>query len=178
MAACNEGQKSTEKLFNFDGLIDDQISQLSQRARVVDKASELDGEKSDSTFLPSSKGWGDELWAFRQLELINKPAYRNVYKVEDPVKDSRSNLKVRRFQSSSSPISVVSFYYQGDFTRLRKIEALLTESNILYTTHRELTMEFEEEDNKPILSSYSLNGFQKVPFTDTVRFSVTARIEW
>ena len=177
-AACSQEQKTTVKFFDFDGLIDEQISQLSQRMRVLDKVANMSTTQSDTAFLPSVKGWGSELEIFRQLETFNKPTYRNVYKVIDSVKDTRSNLKIRQYLAADAPIPVLRFYYQDEFSRLRKIDAEITETNPLYSTHRLLTMEFDEEEGKPMLARYSMIGYQKMILRDTVRFSVQGQIDW
>ncbi len=179
IAACSQEHKSNQKYFDFDRLIDDQISEMNQRKRVLDKTADMEGIQSDTTFLPSGKGWESELEIFRELEKINKPAYRNTYLVTDPVKDTRSNLLIRRYAAPSEPVSIVEFYYQSEISHLKKIEASITEKNILYTTHRILKMEFEEgEDGRPLLIRYSLNGFQKMFLQDTVRLSMQGQIDW
>lgn len=176
--ACAHEQKSTQKYFDFDGLIDDQVNQLRQRGRVLEKVAAMAADQTDSTFLPSEKGWKSELEIFRDLELMNKPAYRDVYRIEDPIEDAKSNLKIRQYVASAVPLHLIKFYYQNEFSRLKKIEATITEKNLLYTTSRALVMEFEEEDGKPQLIRYSMNGFQKMVFTDTVRFSVHGQVDW
>lgn len=177
-AACTQEQKSTQKYFDFDALIDDQISQLSQRGRVLEKVAAMAADQSDSTFLPSGKGWESELEIFRDLELINKPAFKDVYKIEDPLYDTKSNLKIRQYAASEAPLHLIKFYYQNEFLHLKKIEATITEKNLLYTTSRALIMEFDEEDGKPQLIRYSMDGFQKMVFNDTVRFSVQGQVDW
>ena len=178
VAACSQEHKSNTKYFDFDGLIDDQVSQLSQRVRVLDKMAEMSGVKSDSTFLPSSKGWESELEIFRELEIINRPAYQKIYTVEDGLEDTKSNLKIRRYSSGASPVSSVKFYYQNEFDTLKRIEADIVEKNLLYTNSRTLVLEFDEEDGKPLLIRYAMNGFQKMVFSDPVRFSVSGEIDW
>ncbi|MDD1444080.1 hypothetical protein MEO93_27805 [Dolichospermum sp. ST_sed3] len=177
-AACSQEQKTTKKFFDFDGLIDEQVSQLSQRMRVLDKVANMGKTRSDTTFLPSFKGWESELEIFRQLETFNRPTYQNVYRIEDPVEDSRSNLKIKRYVAEHAPIPVLRFYYQDEFSRLRKIDAEITEKNILYSTHRVLTMEFDEDEGKPLLIRYGMSGFQKMIMRDTVHFSVQGQIDW
>ncbi len=178
LAGCSQEKKSTEKYFDFDGLIDNQISQLSQRMRVLEKITEMSGISSDTTFLPSVKGWGSELEIFRQLEIINKPIYREVYKVEDPVEDPNSNLKIRYYAAASAPVPSIKFYYQNEFSNLKKIEAVIHEKNILYTTQRQLVIEFDEEEGERLIARYGMKGFQKMIFRDTVRFSVQGQIDW
>ena len=176
--ACSQKKISADKYFDFDGLIDDQISQLSQRMRVLDKVADMGGLKSDTTFLPSGKGWESELEIFRELETINKPTYQKVYKVEDSMEDTKSNLKIRQYSSASSPVTSVKFYYQNEFEKLKKIEANIVEKNLLYFNSRSLTMEFDEEDGKPLLIRYTMNGFQKMVFSEQVQFSVMGQIDW
>jgi hypothetical protein len=178
LAACSQEQKISEKYFDFDGLIDEQISQLSQRMRVLDKIAEMSGISSDTTFLPSVKGWGSELEIFRQLEIINKPIYRDVYRVEDPLEDPKSNLKIRQFEAASAPVPSIRFYYQDNFSHLKKIEAVINEKNVLYATRRVMVIEFDEEDGERLITRYGMNGFQKMILRDTVRFSVLGQIDW
>lgn len=178
LAACSQEQKSTKKFYDFDGLIDEQISQLSQRMRVLDKVAQMSTTHSDTTFLPTVNGWESELEIFRQLETINKPTFQNAYRITDPVEDSKSNLKIRQYVAFDVPIPVVRFYYQEEFSRLKKIDAEITEKNLLYTTHRALTMEFDEEDGKPLLIRYAMSGFQKMVLRDTVRFTMKGQINW
>lgn len=177
-AACSHEQKSTQKFFDFDGLIDEQINNLSQRKRVLDKVASVRGDKSDSTFLPTAEGWESELGIFRQLELINKPIFQNAYQVVGPMEDTKSNLKIRQYVGPSTPMPLVKFYYQNEFSRLKKIEAAITERNLLFTNSRSLSMEFEEEQGGPALIRYAMSGYQKMVFGDTIRFSVKGQIDW
>ena len=72
----------------------------------------------------------------------------------------------------------VRFYYQNDFEKLKKIEANIVEKNLLYSNSRSLTMEFDEEDGKPLLIRYTMKGFQKMAFSEQVQFSVMGQIDW
>ncbi len=178
VVACSQENKSNNKYFDFDGLIDDQISQLSQHMRVLGKIAEMSDGKSDTTFLPSRKGWASELEIFRELEILNRPTYQKVYKVEDSMEDSKSNLKIRQYSSSASPVTFVRFYYQNQFEKLKKIEADIVVKNLFYSSSRSMTMEFDEEDGKPLLIRYRMNGFQKMIFSEPVHFSVMGQIDW
>lgn len=120
--SCSQQEKSSDKIYDFENLIDHQVSQLSQQARVLGKTSQVSGTKSDTTFLPSGAGWRSELEVFRELEIINKPIYRNEYSIQDPVKDTQSNLKVRQYLSANAPITNLRFYYHNDFSGLKKLK--------------------------------------------------------
>ncbi|HRI80115.1 MAG TPA: hypothetical protein PLR06_11320 [Cyclobacteriaceae bacterium] len=152
---------------------------MSQRKRVLDKVADMGGTQSDTTFLPSVKGWETELEIFRELEKINKAASQGEYKIDDQVKDTKSNLFIRRYTANSEPVPIVEFYYQNEFPRLKKIEASIDERNALYSTCRKLKMEFEEgEEGHPLLTRYSVDGFQKMFLRDTVHLSMAGEIDW
>src|SRR3954466_1241771 len=87
LAACGEEKKSTNKYFDFDKLIDDQIVLLVDGQRQLTKAASLGGAPKDTVFQPSKHGWERELEAFRLLETINKPAFQQSYKIADAVED-------------------------------------------------------------------------------------------
>lgn len=179
LTACRQNQPSNQKYFDFDKLIDDQISELSQRRRVLDKVADIDGNKSDTTFLPSLKGWETELEIFRELEKINKPASQLIYKLEDHIEDTRSNLLIRRYTAPSESVPIIEFYYQNEFSRLKKIEASIAEKNVLYSAGRVLKLEFEEsEEGHPLLIRYSMHGFQKMFLRDSVQLSMVGQIDW
>lgn len=176
--ACADADKAGPKYFDFDRFIDDQVNELSQRRRVLEKSAAVNGHQTDSTFIPSLEIWNAEMEIFRQLDMINLPAYQKFYTLEDPVKDNRSNLKIRQYIGKDTPIAWIKFYYQDDFSRLRFIEAELLEKNLLFTNRRLLKMEFEDDNGHLMVHFYSMNGFQKMMLKDTVHFSVSGRIEW
>jgi hypothetical protein len=178
VAACNQAPVSTEKFFDFEGLITDQVIQLNQSRGVLEKSVTMGLTATDSSYVPSLKGWESELEIFRDLEIINRPTYRDAYKVDDPLADATSNLKIRQYVSDNAPLHFVRFYYQSEFGNLKKIEAAFTEKNILYSTSRSLLMEFDDHGGEPQLIHYSMDGFQKMVLSDTVRFSVQGHINW
>ena len=175
--ACSNEQKAVPKFYDFEGLINEQVSQLNLHKRTLNKSAMVKGLESDSSYLPSGKGWETELEVFRQMEMLNKPNYRSDYKIVDPVKDIRSNLKIREYISSTAPVNSLKFYYHDDFSQLKKIEAVILEKNVLYANGRVFTMEFEESDGKPVLDHYSMTGFQKMVMRDTVHFSLQGQIQ-
>ena len=178
LAACSSKQKSSEKYFDFDGLINAQISELSERKRVLDKSAQLKGVQSDTTFVPDTEGWEAELDLFRQLEVLNKPTHQKTYRVEGPLDDSKSNLKIKQFYAGSNSLPFIRIYYLTELRKVKKIEAVVSESNVLYAGSQRLTMEFEEEDGRPMLIRYGVSGFQKLVMRDTVNFSVHGQIDW
>ncbi len=176
---CSPSPASTSSVpIDFDQLIDEQINALSQHKNTLDKEAEVDGHRSDTSFVPTAEILKAELAIFRELGIVNKPLHKGSYREEGPLDDSRSNLRIQQYVSDSSPLGLLRVYYHGTIGRVRKIEGTIKEANQLYTSERNLTLEFDEDGGKPLLVFYGIRGYQKVALRDTVRFSVQARINW
>jgi hypothetical protein len=66
----------------------------------------------------------------------------------------------------------MKIYYYGQPENIKRIEAQFNEVNSLYSSSRFLIMNFQDLNNKPVLSSYSVTGGQKMFLGDTVIFSI------
>jgi len=174
LSACNRSNLKYDKpYFDFDSLINVQVAELLKAQSTIGKKSIVNGKQDDSSFVPDSLSLANELDVFRQLDLINKPLYRNTYEIKDGEKDTRSNLLIRTYTAKSpSPVPYVKFYYRPSSLDLKKIESVYHEENTLYATRRNLLLEFDDISGTPVLSGYQLSGTQKMILNDTVNFSV------
>ena len=112
---------------------------------------------------------------FRELEIAGRPTYRDRYVVTD-TEDSNSNLHVRSFEATETPVPFIRFYYLDGPGDVRKIEAAYYESNPLYTSRRDLLMEFEDVAGVRILHRYRIDGFQKISMADSVHYVVRGEV--
>lgn len=172
--SCNQTNLKYDKpYFDFDSLINTQIASLARVNASLSKTVSLDGKSDQSTMKTDSAILAHELDVFRQLDVINKPLYRDAYQISDGEKDSRSNLFVRRYKSKNpSPVPFVNFYYHNDFQHLKKIESYYVENNTLYLTKRNLQLEFDDTSGTLLLNRYELTGTQKMILSDSVKFSI------
>lgn len=172
--SCNQTNLKYDKpYFDFDSLINTQVDLLVKANPSLLKTVSLDGRSDQSTIKIDSAILAHELDVFRQLDLINKPLYRDAYEILDGAKDSRSNLMVRQYKSKNpSSVPFVNFYYQNDFLHLKKIESYYVENNTLYSTKRQLRLDFDDATGKLLLSRYVLTGTQKMILSDSVKFSI------
>lgn len=177
---CSETKNSdtSTTLFHIDELIDTQINQLGQGGYTLEKLGAVDSTRSQVVFVPSHDKWKNELDIFRQMGIVNKPIYRHGYQIEGHLKDPKSNLKITQYSSNSSPLSLLRIYYQDHVSKLRRIEAIISESNRLYASKKTLTLEFEEVSGKLLLTHYQVAGFQKVALRDTVTFHTQGTINF
>jgi len=175
MWSCNRSEATYDKpYFDFDSLISIQQQALLQTKATITKTVTLDTAKEEITFEADSLILVKELDVFRQLDIINKPGFKNKYKISDGEKDSHSNLTIRKYEAleKNAPVQFVLFYYQKEFSRLHKIESTYRENNTLYGTERNLLLEFDDISGKSLLAHYRLTGVQKMILSDTITFSV------
>ena len=105
--------------------------------------------------------------------------YRDAYHMTDDIHDEKSNLLIRRFATNRNiPIAELKFYYYKEMKNLKKIEAIYRQANALYSTTRRLVLEFEEIRGIPVLNAYAIDGSQKMILSDSMKFSVQAKITY
>lgn len=173
--SCKQSETVYDKpYFDFDSLITRQQQALLATQATLTKIVTLDSTKEEITFVADSLVLYKELDVFKQLDIINKPGFKDKYKISDGEKDPRSNLTIRRYEAleTNSPVPFILFYYQKDFKQLYKIESVYREDNTLYGTTRHLLLEFDDTSGSPLLNNYRLTGVQKMILSDTISFSV------
>ncbi|MCX8491207.1 MAG: hypothetical protein ORN54_09080 [Cyclobacteriaceae bacterium] len=175
--SCRQTNLKYDKpYFDFDSLVNIQISYLANRKDSVHKTASIDGKKGLSSFLADSVQLAHEWDVFRQLDVINKPTYKGHYIVTEE-KDSKSNLTIRRYTCDiKSSVPVVLFYFQNDLLNLRRIESQYIEQNALYFTTRQLTLSLDGAKGQIYVYDYAIKGVQKMILSDSVQFSIHAYI--
>jgi hypothetical protein len=176
-ASCNQRQVR-ENLYPIDSLLNEQVRLFQKQKVTLTKEALLKESEDKKNYLPSdSAAWAKELDIFFQLAAINKPGNKSNYLIDDQLYDPGSNLTVKALTAKEDlPVRSLRVFYDRDPLQPRKIEAIFQEGNVLYSTARNLLLEFQQIDNKNMLTSYSIHGIQKMVLSDSVRFVVRARI--
>jgi hypothetical protein len=178
MTSCTQPTE-TSNLYNIDSLVTEQIRLLATTKPTLEKHAVLGSGTDTLAYVPDSTQWNKELEIFRQLDLMNKPVNRAYYLVDDNLYDPGSNLTVKAFTALEPlPVRSVRVFYDTDIRQPRKIEAIYDEENTLYKSSKNLLLEFQQIDNKNLLTSYSIDGGQKMILSDSVTFSVKGRIQF
>lgn len=173
--SCEKQNVNTTLYYNIDSLIQAQANFLTASHAVLTKKAEIDGEEETSTL--DSVTWMHELDIFSELKVINTPNKTGKYTIESGVKDPNSNLTIRSFTGKDTlPIVYLKLFYLDNPSKIRRIEALYREENSLLKGSRLLILEFQEIHNKIVLTSYSIEGSQKMFLGDSVKFSVKGSI--
>jgi hypothetical protein len=157
----------------FDSLLVANANYLVKANAGLTKYALISGKQDTILLKPDSATWKNELDIFSQLNVFQKAAYRDAYQMEDGLRDTQSNLSVRQYKATRPvPVPLLRFYYYNQFRQLKKIEAQYQNVNALYSTTRNLVMEFENRSGTSVLTRYSLNGTQHMILSDSLTFSV------
>ena len=175
--SCNQKNLKYDKpYFDFDSLVNNQVQQIASAKASLIKKTFLKGKRDSTILLPDTAQWKHELDAFQELDIINKPLFKGNYQSKDQ-EDDHSNLLVRSFVTKmKSPVPEIKFFYQDGNMKLKRIESVFNESNVLYSTSRKLTLEFEEQQGSAMISKYKVQGLQKMILSDSVAFSIEGKL--
>jgi len=178
LVSCHrENLKYDKPYFDFDSLVSTQVHRFALTKINLIKKTFLNGKRDSTILTPDTTQWKHELDAFQQLDVINKPLFKGNYVLRNQ-EDDHSNLMVRSYSTKmKSPVPKVKFFYQ-DGSKLKRIESVFNESNVLYSTSRKLTVEFEEQHGEPMISRYRVQGFQKMILSDSVKFSIEGKLQY
>ena len=177
MACQNRRQLRTGIHFNADSLIDRQIESLAARKLTLTK--QLEGESQSTTaqqILVPRVEWQKELEPFRAINLINKPPYRDSYHVSVSP-DSKSNLTIKSWTAKrEAPVRALRIYYLISTNRIKRIEAELVERNPLFSSSRELQLEFSNLVEPWLLDTYQVSISQEFIWDGPDNFKLKASV--
>jgi len=164
--------------YDMDSLVTTQIVELMRLDPEVKKTAILDDGEEEEKFHLDSLGWEKELQVFRDAN-INKPAFLGFYDVTREVEDNYSNLVFDEYNSSGEgKFAVKNFkvYYLRKPQNIKKVVIVLNEQNELFKSERNLEMTFEEQGSNPLISSYNVNGSQKLKLKDPMSYEVKVEL--
>ncbi|MDX1627972.1 MAG: hypothetical protein R3345_04690 [Fulvivirga sp.] len=172
-----QSERQAVYYYNIDSLLTAQRNLLIAKSAHLDKWAFVDQDTTRNTLKPDST-WKDELAFFKKMD-INKPVLEGVYEV-NTVEDANSNLKVRSYAAPKGREVEVNFlkvYYLNDINKLKRIEALYTENNPIYTSSRYFTLKFDDVKGETLLQQFSVKGGQKMIFKDSISFEVKGTVK-
>lgn len=177
-SSCENKRSDPKYYYALDSVLNKQTKFLANSKAILTKDAFIDGKRETKTYTPASDtAWTHELDVFAALNDINKPSNVGKYHVDSKAKDLNSNLLVYTIESNETlPIAFVKVYYLNTLSNIRRIEGFYREESSLLKSSRQLSMEFQNINNKIVLISYSIVGGQKMLLTDSVLFSVNGMV--
>jgi hypothetical protein len=178
LSACDPAEKDKTVLYPIDSLLEQQSGYLSSVHAKLSKQVWLKDKEENSVYVPTdSAAWLHELAVVRELSAINKPVNRDRYQIKDGLSDDGSNLTVRLLEGGEDvPVRYFKVFYQKNPNELRRIEAAYRESSLFVSAEKKITLEFISVYNKIILTSYSIEGGQKMFLGDSVTYVLKGNI--
>jgi hypothetical protein len=178
LASCETKRIDTKYYYALDSVLNEQVKNLTLSHATLSKKVAIDGKEESTSFVPKdTTRWKYELGIFAELNDINKPANVGKYRMEQRGKDANSNLLIYTIESTEQlPVVFLKVYYLDNLSNIRRIEGLYREESSLLKSTRQLSMEFQNIDNKIVLTSYSITGGQKMLLGDSVQFSVNGMV--
>ncbi|MFZ2906938.1 MAG: hypothetical protein WAZ98_12095 [Cyclobacteriaceae bacterium] len=176
--SCEQETRRPHAYYPVDSLIHAQVKLLQKSGAVLTKKAEIDGVEDETSFTPKdSTAWANELDIFFELSLINNPIHAGKYVVENGLNDQNSNLSIRSYTGKNVlPVVYLKLFYLDKPSNIRRMEALYREENALLKGSRLLILEFQEIRDQTVLTSYSIEGSQKMFLGNLVQFSIKGTI--
>ncbi len=167
----------TAHFFDVDSLVTEQILYLADARPEVIKAGEVQGSAAEETVTrPDSLQWTRELAIFKNVD-INKPRLREQYREETKTLDNGDRqISYVPIEKGDLIVQHITLRYDGE--NLRVLEATIKDTNPLYSSKRDIRMEFEGNADELRLASYFIEGGQKMRIKDSVTFDLNARISY
>jgi len=177
-SSCENNRSDTKYYYALDSLLSNQTKFLAESKASLTKDAFIDGKRERKSYTPASDtAWTHELDVFAALNDINKPANVGKYHIEAHVKDVNSNLLIYSIESNERlPVVFFKVYYLINLSNIRRIEGFYQEESSLLKSSRQLSMDFQNINNKIVLTSYSIVGGQKMLLGDSVQFSVNGMV--
>ena len=163
-------------LLNIDSLLDTHELSLIRKAASLEKISSVNNSVHTTLFNSADVNWKQELESFRIISIINKPTYHNRYKIE-VAPDGKSNLMVKSWISKESiPIKSLKIYYLENPYQIKRLESVYEQKNLIFTSTKQLTLDFSLLGSNPTPDNYEIKGYQKFIWGDVQYYYLTGHI--
>ncbi|OGX82553.1 hypothetical protein [Hymenobacter coccineus] len=157
--------------FDVKGLLDQQIKQLDQAHTATLKRVSVRGSAPETVHVPAVK-WADELQLFFQAD-INKAALRGAYAVDSArLPDGRLRRTYTRLPGHDiAPVGRLSVLSAG--AAPEEITADVDQQNALFSARKHLRLDLRQGQ----LTTYAVQGTQKLVLFDTLRYAAAGQVQ-
>lgn len=168
----NNNKNTTNKFFDINGLIDNQVNLLDSIGPFLLKKANINGVKEHNKIdTRSDFSWEKELSIFKSTD-INKPVLNDSYEI---ITNTDSSSKTVIYISKTPAATQAdSLFIHFDILEKGpiKIHAFISSKNMLYESAKTLDLTFQKIDKHSLISSYRIKGWQKMISKDTTTFLI------
>jgi hypothetical protein len=166
-------QKTINKYFDLDGLIDDQLKLIDSLSPSLSKTAEINGVSETTEFEAADSVWAKELLIFRLADL-NKPTLVDSYQKRSSIVHGDSIITYISKSPKATLVDTLGIVLQNN--RPKSVWASLNSANTLFQSSKNLSLHFEPIGDEMVVSAYSVYGWQKMTSRDSTTFFVQATI--
>lgn len=176
-AAEQESARNTPAYYDLEGFLNRQIQYLQTTKPLVTKTV-TDGQGVAETQKVREINWERELELFKEVDL-NRPAIRDYFTLTrqtDPATGYTTETYVKK---PGSYTNVDFLEVELDPNRqLRRMRAATQQDNPLLYTQRHLQLSVAPGPDQPRITSYRVQGVQKLILSDSVRYAIDAEVRY
>jgi hypothetical protein len=171
--ACQSPETQVQSnILNIDSLLNTQGKLLGK----VSLNKTLKVGDSEFKTQPLSVQLLSELEPFREISQVNRPIYKNNYRVTI-YPDSQSNLTVKEYRAKSyAPVKSLRLFYLKNLSQLKRLEATLTTEDFYQSSEKNFSLDFSLLGDTLRMESYSISGSQQYFWSVPQHFLVKASI--
>lgn len=159
------GNQVAKKYFDLDSLMQSQMEQLESLNPTVNKSITIDDKQEEKTV--KNVDWNNELSVFFNSD-INKPKLLDQYKTKKTTNGSELLLSYNFIKKGATGVQKMQITKDENTKHIQSVEIESLERNAIFSSHKNIDLIFK--DNR--LTSYSMNGFDKVAMRDTMWYDL------
>ncbi|WP_299818219.1 hypothetical protein [uncultured Pontibacter sp.] len=158
--------------YNLTLYLQEQKARMQAKKPMVLKSVTTEGQPTE-TVETDDIDWQDELSVFEQLDL-RRPALEEYYLKQEKVLENGDIAVEYKKREDSEPIVHYLFLTLSPDRKLKHLAATLQDKNPLFYSYRRVYLEAEPATGN--ISSYSIEGVQKLIFNDSLHYAVKANL--
>lgn len=173
--SCNGPvERAKMEYFDMEGLVGQQINILNELNPELKKIASINGVNEEQVSRFDSAGWASELNIFLEAD-INKPKLTGNYETKVFNEDNKTIVLYKALDPGDVQVEFLKIIYTDE--KLSKIESQYIEKNMLYSTRRNLQMNFlTDKPGEPVLADYKIQGKQKMMMKDTIHYFIESSV--
>ena len=175
-SCTSRGKKEKSTVFyDINGLVDEQIKLLSITSPSVSKQAIINGNNELNNIEPEdSTAWARELIIFKSVD-INRPTLLDSYDVSSSPGPGTSTISCTSKYPEKTEIERLTIELDTHQKPV-KIKAILNNQNELFRSAKTLQLTFKDFNGQKLISSYKIEGWQKMVSKDCTSYSIDSKI--
>jgi len=173
LVSCREEETrddAPKAYYDLKGFVENQIVYLNEKKPEVSKTAVLGTKREVSQ--TREMDWKKELELFIQAD-INKPSYRQSYEV---IGNGPLHYEYRLKPGNDLPVVYLKIDTDSVLKQPLHVEALIRTKNKIYNSEKKVVLNTRKHNGLLEVSSYEVNGYQKLIFVEKKEFGIRGQI--